>query len=284
MPFETLTERLQAVATTSLNHFVARYGSHGLKIENGIADSISWRPSFYLRPAKYHIVAVEVEDNLYPISLKGSAHEISIYELPISVYQACSLEAYLADTRQREINALKQHGFGIVTVDENSHLTVQHSCIPMAQFISKEQFDSRISSVGSTLKPSLKSAYETYSVRTNQGLQEAAQVVEGVITSVVYQAVKKGILTNSQASKPLADQIDALYATNNFKPYRAALGGARDFVKQYRNSTSHSPASAKQASERARMARNGFLDSILICENLYKMSKAMKYKIHIHNT
>jgi len=86
MPFETMSPRLQEIAARALTHSRVRYGANGLKIEEGIDKSISWRPSFFLKPAKFRIIAVEVDDNLYPEVLKIAAHDLGHFDFPISVY------------------------------------------------------------------------------------------------------------------------------------------------------------------------------------------------------
>lgn len=107
MPFDTLSDRLKQVAERSLAFCRSRYGNNGVKIEQGINDAIMWRPSFYMNVGRFKLIAVEVEDNLYPAILKEAAHDISHFSLPISVYQACTLESYLNDRTQKKLDSSK---------------------------------------------------------------------------------------------------------------------------------------------------------------------------------
>lgn len=281
MPFDTLSERLQEVAAKSLAHCKNRYGSNGVKIEEGIDNSIGWRPTFFLKPSKFRIIAVEVEDNLYPEVLKGAAHDIGHFDFPISVYQACSLEAYQTDPKHTKVNLLRKHGFGIITVDEDGNVTIQHSCIPLVQHISSDQFDGQISGLTPVVKVALKEAYETYLTNEGQGLQQAGQVVEGLVRSIAMQAAKNSVIPNGVPGRPLADVIDELYQTNVFKQHRAALGGARDFIKEFRNTASHAPKNAKEAADKIRKCKTGFFDAISVSTKLRTVTKAVGYKTQI---
>jgi hypothetical protein len=281
MPFDTLSDRLRTVATQALAHCKARYGHNGLKVEEGIDPQIGWRPTFFLKPSKFRIIAVEVEDLLYPEGLKGAAHDISHYDFPISVYQACSLDAYQADPKQERIGRLKRHGFGIMTVDDAGVVVVQHACIPLMQFIPPDILDTAISKLKSGLKVRFRDAYESYCINEGQGLQQAGQLVEALVLSIAKSAVKSGAVQIG-ANEALATVIDKLYAVGIFSPHRAALGGARDFVKEFRNTASHAPRGAKQAAEKIRKCRIGFLDSVSVCEKLQVVAKSLGYTIKIN--
>lgn len=282
MPFDTLTPRLKQVAERALVHCKKQYGANGLKVESEISSSISWRPSYFLKPAKFLIIAVEVEDNLYPQILKTAAHDISHFDFPIAVYQACTLEAFQTDPKQEKVNLLRKHGFGIITVADNGSVTIQHSTIPLAQHISPEVLDSHLGELNAALRPKLRAAHATYLTNEGQGLQQAGQIVEGLVNSLVVQALKAGLVTAATAKASLADAIDALYACKDFKDHRAALGAARDFIKEFRNTASHAPKSAKQAAEKTRKCKTGFLEAITVCAKLRVVFQEKGYKIKLY--
>lgn len=281
MPFDTMSDRLQQVARQSLNFCRARYGAAGLKVEEGIHNSIGWRPTYHLKPTKFRMIAVEVEDHLYPEGLKGAAHDLSHYDFPVLVYQACSLEAYQTDPRQERVAQLRKHGFGIITVDEAGNVVIQHHCVPLMQFISQDVFDKEITGLASKIKIALKDAYDTYGTNEGQGLQQVGQVVEAMVNSIAKAAVRVGVVAIPQGV-PLADMIDRLYATNVFQQHRAALGGAREFVKDFRNIASHAPKSASQAAEKIRKCRTGFLDGLTQCQKLQAVAKQLGYPIKLN--
>lgn len=282
MPFETLSDRLQVVATKSLAFCKERYGGNGVKVEQGINDAILWRPSFFLKVGKFKIVAVEVEDNLYPGSLKGAAHDISHFDFPIAVYQACTLEAYLSDPKHKHVNLLKSHGFGIITVDDDGNTVIQSTCVPLAQHISPESFERSLSKLSPQLKVAFRAAYAVYQTSETQGLQDAGQIVEAVLSDIANKAVKKGDLAAAAPNRALANRIDDMYGAQALAGHRAALGGAREFVQEFRNVASHPAKNAKEAAEKIRRCRAGFLDAIGIAVKLRALAKAKGYAIKIH--
>jgi hypothetical protein len=113
MPFDTLSDRLKHVADKSLSLCRTNWGGNGLKRDEAIHPKISWSPTFYLKPSKVHMVAVEVNDLIFPDLLKSAAHDIERYDFPITVYQACSLDVYQSDTRHARVNLLREHGLGL---------------------------------------------------------------------------------------------------------------------------------------------------------------------------
>jgi hypothetical protein len=284
VPFDTFTQRLKDVATNSLAYCRRQFGSNGLLIEAAIGPGISWRPTFAIRPTSSLILAVEVADNLYPEALKGAAHDISHFDFPIAVYQACSLEVYQSDPGQARINLLRQHGFGVLTVDHAGIVTTQHAAIPLAQHISKGLLDAECAGLNPAIRVKFNAAHLTYQVNEGQGLQQAGQIVEGLVVCIAKQAAKEGVITPGVASGGLADAIDALYATKKFAQQRAALGAARDFIKDYRNTASHAPRSAKQAAEKIRRCRAGFLDGIRVAKKLRETIQIHGYRTKVYTT
>jgi hypothetical protein len=285
MAFDTFDSRLKVIAQKALGYFKSKYGNHGLKTETEIAPEIGWAPTFHLRPSNFRIVAVEVADNLYPQALKLNAHDILNYQgSPISVYQVCSLQAYQSDPKQTKVNMLRQHGFGIITVDDDGNVRPQHKCIPLAQHISEEQLKSELSGLNKALRANFEDAHSTYLTNEGQGLQQAGQIVEAMISCIAAKAAKKKVITPAQAKGKLANVIDSLYATNGFKSHRAALGGARDFVKDFRNIASHPPKNAKEAAQKIKKCRTGFLDGVGIAKKLYAIGRLKGYKIQVHVT
>ena len=278
MAFDTLDARLKTIAEKALKYFTSKYGNNGVKTDTGIAPEIGWTPTFYLRPGGFRIVAVEVADNLYPQALRIGATDIQRYDgAPISVYQVCSLQVYQGDKNQTNINLLLRHGFGIVTVDDNGNVKPQHKCIPLAQHISEEELKSELSGLNKALRMLFEQAHSTYLTNEGQGLQQAGQIVEAMVSSIAKRAAKKNVITMAQATGKLADVIDYLYAAKGFKNHRAALGGARDFVKDFRNVASHPPKNAKEATKKVKKCRTGFLDAVGIAKKLLAVAKSKKY-------
>jgi hypothetical protein len=284
MAFDTFDPRMKTVAERALAHCRQQFGGNGLVIEQGISSAISWRPSFICRPTTKSIVGVEVADNLYPEILKVAAHDINLYDAPIAVYQACSLDAYQKDPKQTRVNLLRQDGIGIITVDEDGRAIIQHSSVPLAQHIPESRLENEIKNLTAKLKVSFRAGYKTYLTNIGQGLQQAGQIVEAIVHSMASQAVKKGHIPAKSAKGTLADVIDELYQETKFKDHRAALGAARSFIKEFRNTASHPAKTAKQAAEKMRKCRDGFYEAIETSIKLQKVFHEMDYKLAVHIT
>jgi hypothetical protein len=204
-----------------------------------------------------------------------------LFDFPISVFQACSLAAYQTDPKHSKVNLLRKHGFGIITVDEDGLVAIQHACIPLAQHISAEQLDGEIAKLNPSIKVALKGAYQTYETNEGQGLQQAGQIVESVINSIARQAANRGDISTAVLASPLADIIDELYQSKTFKPHRAALGDARSFTKDFRNTASHPPKDARDAAKKIRKCKAGFLNAIGVCHKLKTVAAATGYRIRL---
>lgn len=284
MPFDTFNDRLKGVAEASVQYFRSRYAQNDVKIEQEIHPSIMWTPSFHLLSEKLRIVAVEVSDSIYPDVLRAAAHDIGHHDFPISVYQALSLEIFLSDPKQQKINALKKHGFGIVTVSADGEVAVQHPCIPIAQYISSDRLELEIKDLPKAFKLAFRAAHQTYITNEGQGLQAVGQIVEGILVGLAKGAVRRKKAANNILDTSVANLIDALWDVADFIPHRVALGGARDFIKKYRNTTSHPPATAKAAAEKLRRCKTGFMTGIDVAKTLKRSAKQLKYDIKIFTT
>ncbi|HKQ25787.1 MAG TPA: hypothetical protein VJT81_15180 [Burkholderiales bacterium] len=284
MPFDTFSSRLQPVALAGLKFCKNRYGTNGLRVEEEIDSNISWRPSFYMKPNPALIVAAEVSDSLYPGILKIAGHDVFRFDFPISILLVCPLDVFMADTKQTTIKQLKAHGFGIITVDEGNRAVLQHACIPLAQHLSEEELDSELSGLTPNQKVLFRGSHATYITNEGQGLQGAGQIVEALVNAIAKGAVSEALTSASILSKATADIIDELYSLKDFREHRAALGGARDFAKEYRNTVSHPARNAKQAIDKIRKCRSGFIDAIRISKNLYQVLLIKAYSSRINVT
>jgi hypothetical protein len=281
MAFETLSARLQPVARAGLAFCKSRYGKNALGIEKEIAPTISWRPSFHMKANPALIIAAEVSDSLYPGILKIAAHDVLHHDFPISIIQVCPLDVFMADTKQVIIKQLKAHGFGIITVDDAGSAALQHSCIPLAQYLSEAELDGELKGLTPSLKVMFRRSYTTYLANEGQGLQSCGQIVEALVIAIAKGASNAGLIARSTLTSPTAEIIDALYAKNDFKAHRATLGGARDFVRNYRNIASHPARNPKQAMEKIRRCRTGFIEAIRIALHLYMILKSNSYSPRI---
>jgi hypothetical protein len=280
MAFDTLPARLRPVAESGLRLIVNRFGRTGLKTDSEIHPSISWKPTLYVKSRSLIVAAEVVDEVIYPPILKIAAHDINHYDRPVSVYVICQLETFQADKQQTTIRLLKKHGFGIITVDAEGVADFQHQCIPLNQHIPEDEFESQIRGLTPNLKVLFRNAYTTYETREGQGLQEAGQIVEAVVSAMAEEAFKKRLVTRGELGNSAADNIDALY--KNLPHRRGALGGAREFMREYRNIASHPTKSAAEAMEKIRRCKDGFFRSIRITEALHEAMRQEKMPLRLH--
>lgn len=273
--------QLQLVESAALKFCKDRYGRNGLRVHEEIDSSISWKPTFSLRVGAVTTFAVEVDEILDPVILKLAAHEISKYDKPIAVLLACPLSVYQADPKQKKIAELRRNGIGIITVDDGGTAMLQHSCVPLAQHISEEEISRLCSALPPSIKVAFKSAHATFLSNVGSGLQEAGQIVEAIVKSLGAESAKAGIVTKSSLGGA-AETIDALYISEQLKDHRAALGGARSFAKEFRNTASHPAKTAKEVMDKINKCRLGFLEAIRCSEALIETLRAKGFRLKVH--
>jgi hypothetical protein len=286
MPFCILSAALaQSVAQPVEQYCVNRFGKSGLKIEQGIQPNLGWSPTIQIRRTKFELVAIEVSEDLYPMILKIVAHDIrqECPDIPVTVYVACPLASYLADVKQTMVRKLKEHGFGLLTVDDTGHVTEQFNAIPLIHHIAENELNDGIKSFPSSIRVKFKGAFEVYKTNSNQGLQEGGQLVEGLIFCLAKESHKKGWIP-SIAGKTAAAVVDSLYEANHndLKQARAALGKARYFIKNFRNMASHPPKNAKESAQRIKRCREGFIDSMNTASELCETLKKLKFTAKLY--
>jgi hypothetical protein len=264
MVFSIISPTLaDSVAQPVSSYITDRYGKGGFKIETGIRPDLMWRPTIQVNRTKYELLAIEVSEDLYPMILKMVAHDISreIPDVPISVYVACPLDVYLADSKQVTVRKLKEHGFGLFTVDDTGRVTEQFSAIPLIHQIPEVILIDQIKTLPSGIRVKFKNAFDLYRTNSNQGLQDTGQLVESLVYCMANHAHKKNWISRPDRMAA-ATMVDQLYTANQLNNYRAALGATRNFLKSYRNMASHPPKSYKAAAEKIKSMRSGFIESL----------------------
>lgn len=277
----SLTPRLQETFDGGLRYLKGHYGRNGLKKYEEIHPDIHWTPSYHLKVSGALIVAAEVSDDLYPRIVKEALADIHQFDWPIALYVICPLEVYMADQKQTVISRLAKQGIGIITVDDSGRPVLQRPCTPIVQNISEEELEALIRSVSAKLKNKFRLVRETYQTNVGQGLQEAGQVVEAVVKSLADGAASKGWVPAGIRSKSAAEMIDELYQASQFQNYRAALGGARNFLKDFRNIASHPERTSRQLLEKIKSCRSGVCDAIKTSHELMQVARACRLRIRV---
>ena len=280
--FTTLNPNLEKAASSALAFCKAQYGSMGLRVEQEIDPTINWRPSFHLNISKFEKLAVEVSDVIYPNALQAAGQDLLHYRGLIRVAQVTPLETYMSDKEQKLVQRLREHGFGLFTVGADGKVVKQFDCAPLIQFVSEAYTETSIKKLPPPLRTRLRTAYDTYRVNPVKGVQDAGEVVEGLVNSMARQTAPAAGLSNADLTKSLADLIDVMYPNQFYKNGRAALGAARANAKYYRNPTSHSPKTLKAAVERMQHAREGFISALKDTQLLTEAMKGLDCKTVIY--
>jgi hypothetical protein len=212
MAFEDLSDRLKLVAGSSLAICRNNYGVTGLRREEPIDDGIGWKPTFYLRPSRVLIVAVEVSDFIFPQILQIAADDISQYNHPIAIYQACSLDVYQKDKDLKRVNMLRDRGIGLITVDDTGSAHIHMRALPSGQNIPTSLLESELRTLTPRLKVAFRDASATYGTNIGQGLQATGQIIEALIKCIADQAESRGVISANTSGRATASIIDALYA------------------------------------------------------------------------
>jgi hypothetical protein len=149
----------------------------------------------------------------------------------------------------------------------------------MSQYISAQELAADIEQLTPALQVRFRKAHTTYITDARQGLQESGQIVEEIVKAFARFAVKKTWLPKTVLKAAAADAIDALYDCKEIKDHRAALGGARSFMKTYRNPSSHPAKNHKDAAKAIKVCRDGFRSAAQNATALRSAAKALMMPI-----
>jgi hypothetical protein len=282
MAFDDLSDRLRIVADSTLSLCRNRYGVNGLKKEEPIDTAIGWKPTFHMRPSRVLMVAVEVSDHIFPQILQIAADDIGHYNYPISIYQACSLDVYQKDAGLKRVSLLRDRGFGLITVDDAGIAQIHLRPSPIGQYISANVLESELKTLTPRLKVAFRDAWATYETNIGQGLQAAGQIIEALVKCISEQAEAAKFVPLNTTRRSTASIIDALYAAPKFKKFRATLGGARSFVRAYRNIASHPATTPQLAAAKIKSCKAGFLEALRLARDLRSAIQELGFHVVIH--
>jgi hypothetical protein len=158
----------------------------------------------------------------------------------------------------------------------------------LAEHISEKELEEGIKTLRPRLKVALRTAHETYKTNVSQGLQEAGQLVEALIVSLAQQSATAGWVGIGLSKEAASKIIDGLYVLEDgashkkdFVHKRAALGAARTFVSQYRNVVSHPSRTPKEAINKIRKCRKGFLDALNVVTQIQEILEAKAFQVRV---
>lgn len=272
MSWDTVNPEAQTLGEPVRNWLHTRHRK-AIKINEAIESSLPWRPTLHFEANEFSIIAADVKVTPCPESLVLTKTRIANAHLPITIYSICSETAYLTKDGQKEARELKAHGLGLFTVDVEGIVTKQFSGIPISNHIPLAEIDALLVDTKRMIALRIKDAFESYNSKPSDGITAISDVLESLVYSAVTGAIRKNWMAKGDKKLQSAKVLDTMFANAKFSPCKAAIGSARGFLKDYRNTANHSPRSRKQAYNKYMKCKQGFFAGIQTVDSFYTAMK-----------
>lgn len=254
--------------------FAERYGNPRMHVNKPLSPKLEWVPALRFSVHKHINVFVEPsDDGPYPRMLAMRSAEVRNYPEPIAIYSVCHDAATTTPSGRADCKRLKAHGFGLVTVDPDGGADIQFPTIPLVQAISEADFKRHLKGLPNGIRQPASEAFEDYQAKPVNGVKTLSELIEGMITKAGKDSATRGGITMAISQSTQADVLDALY--NQHGPARAAIGGARKFIKECRNLSHHWPRNKKDAYQRYSDCRHHFLEGLRTIRSFRQAMKSV---------
>ncbi|MYD86065.1 MAG: hypothetical protein F4Y14_07710 [Acidobacteria bacterium] len=243
-----------------------------MHIDTPLSTRLEWAPAlrFSLR-GRINVFVEPSDDGPFPRVLAMRYADVSNYPEPIAVYSVCHAKAIASPKGQRDLNRLKQLGFGLVTVDPSGKPTVLFAGVPLVQVISEDEFKHQISGLPRGIRQRARECFDDYRSKPLNGVKSLSELLEGMIRKAGRDAVARLVITTGESKAPLAQLLDRLH--EHFTSARAAIGGARKYIKECRNPAHHWSPTKKGEYRKYRHCRHHFLEGL---QTIQSFRQAMK--------
>lgn len=244
-----------------------------IKVSEPICDELSWAPAIQLKEHRHKMVVAEMSQTPYPEVFDLKYADILDVPIPIEIYCVCPDNVYHDKANQKEIKRLKNHGFGLVTVDENGVADLKYSGVPLVHHIRNSEFLDDIKGIPKKIKGRLKDIYAKYLNDSCSSIKEFRELFEEMVKSAVKSTVALGHLKPSVLKKSLANMLDEMTKIPYLKDYIGAISGVRGYISDFGNTSSHSPRSSAEAHTKFKECKQAFITGL---RNTRNFSNAMK--------
>lgn len=264
-------------------YFKSVFENPPLENDDKLYKTLQWQPSLHVKLNKYLDLLIEVsEDSPYPIMLSRRHGALLAVHQPLAVYSVCPTEVYILPSKQTELKDLERDGYGLLTVDKDGNVSERIHAIPLIHRISDSEFKAAIQPLPTPIRQRLAQCFQTYKNKPPVGIGEVAELLEGLVLECGKRAVKKGWLTAAQAvSGRPAKTLDALSSHPHTKTHNAAWGGARSYIKEYRNVAHHYVTEARDAKRKFLDCRHALLAGINHTESFMEACKKLKLAVKL---
>ena len=252
--------------------FAGRYGNPNMYVDRPLGPQLQWLPALRFTLHRHINVFVEPSDSgPYPRGLALLYAEANNYPEPIAVYSVCHEAALDTTTGRQERRQLKAHGFGLVIVDDQGRAEIDFTATPIVQVISDAEFMQQTKGMPRGIRQPASEAFEHYRGTPTNGVKAISEMMEAMITKAGQDSAARNGISPQDANGTLAVILDALY--EEYRPARAAIGGARNFIKECRNLVHHAPKSKNDAYRKYADCRHHFLEGLRIIQAFRKAMK-----------
>lgn len=241
--------------------FEEEFSATSIKIGVGIDRDLPWVPELHFKYNKFEIIAAETSEKPYPEILRIRYPDLMGWPGLVTVYSICPEQEFLTKRGQREAKELKDHGFGLIVVDDSGAGDVKIRAVPIILFIRDGEFAAYRDQLPSKVRKAAKQALQTYKIYPKSGAQDVADIVEACVDEMCERLVKQGSsgVTNSGS---LANRLDNIYHSTDCGKIRAEVAQIRGYIKKYRNALAHTPKTKKDARSKYQECRSAFLDGL----------------------
>jgi len=245
-----------------------------MHVNKPLSPKLEWVPALrFLWHGHINVFVEPSDDGPYPRLLGMKSAEVRNYPEPIAIYCVCHDAATTTPPGRADSKRLKAHGFGLLTVDPHGHADIQFAAIPLVQAISEADFKHQLTGLPRGIRQSASEAFEDYQAKPVNGVKTLSELVEGMITKAGRDSAMRGDITTAISQSTQADVLDALY--DQHRPARAAIGGARKFIKECRNLSHHWPRNRKAAYQKYFDCRHHFLEGLQTIRSFRQAMKAV---------
>lgn len=279
----TLSSGSQALIDHTRRYFKDVFESPPFQNDDKLYKTLQWAPSLHVKLNKFLDVLVEAsEDSPYPMMLNRRHGAVLAVHQPLAVYSVCPDEIFHLPAKQFELRELERDGYGLLTVDKDGNVAERIHAIPLIHRVSDSEFKTSIGRLSPAIRQRLAQCFQTYKNKPPVGIGEIAELLEGLVLEGGRQAIKKGWLTKSQvvSGKP-AKTLDGLSACALTKIHNAAWGGARSYIKEYRNVAHHYVTNSKDAKRKFLDCRHAIIAGIQHIESFLYACKKLKLKVRL---
>lgn len=116
-------------------------------------------------------------------------------------------------------------------------------------------------------------SYDDYKNKPSMGVVSLTETIEGLARQAARDAHKKNWVSKKEAEGAIAGSLDAMFKASQCQNARAAIGGIRNHIANYRNLGHHWPKNKKLARKKYLDCRHAFLDGM---RQMVNFRKAMR--------